>query len=280
MRTIHVNKIVEAVAELCIEANTFLAADIKEGITSASEKEVSPIGSAIFQNIEDNLNLAINKKIPICQDTGMAVVFVTIGQEVTIHGGSLSDAINDGVRKGYAEGYLRKSVVDDPLKRKNTDDNAPAVIHYDIVEGDRLHLLVMTKGFGSENTSALAMLKPSDGEEGVKKFILSTIEKGAPNACPPIVVGVGIGGTFEKAALMAKEVLKLPLSQKNPDPYYADMEADLIKRANQMGIGPMGLGGINTVLGLHIATYPTHIAGLPVAINICCYLNRHGEREL
>lgn len=280
MKEITVSQITNTVARLCIEANTHLTEDVLKGIEKADASEVSPNGRMILKTIMDNLKLADEEALPICQDTGMAVVFVTLGQDVHIVGGSLDDAINEGVRQGYTEGYLRKSVVADPLNRRNTEDNTPAVIHYNIVPGDTLTLKVMPKGFGSENTSAIKMLKPSDAKKGVMDFILEIIEKGAPNACAPIIVGVGIGGTFEKAALMAKEALSRPLEEHHPDPDYAEMEKQLLMAANQTGIGPMGLGGLATVLGVAINTYPTHIAGLPVAVNICCYVNRHAETEL
>ncbi|WP_090243011.1 fumarate hydratase [Eubacterium barkeri] len=280
MKEITVSQITNTVARLCIEANTHLTEDVLKGIGAADASEVSPNGRMILKTIRANLKLADTEALPICQDTGMAVVFITLGQDVHIVGGTLSDAIHAGVRKGYTEGYLRKSVVADPLDRRNTEDNTPAVIHYNIIPGDALTIKVMPKGFGSENTSAIKMLKPSDGKKGVMDFVLEVIEKGAPNACAPIIVGVGIGGTFEKAALMAKEALSRPLEAHHPDPEYAGMEEQLLMAANQTGIGPMGLGGLSTVLGVAINTYPTHIAGLPVAVNICCYVNRHAEAEL
>jgi fumarate hydratase subunit alpha len=275
MREIPVREITRMVAEMCIEANTRLSDDICEGIRKAKAIEKSPCGQAVLDSIDRNLRLADDADSPICQDTGMAVVFVTLGQDVAVTGGSLTDAINAGVRQGYEQGYLRKSVVSDPILRENTGDNTPAVIHYDVVPGDQMTIRVMPKGFGSENTSALKMLKPSDGAAGVERFILHTIEKGAPNACAPIIVGAGVGGTFEKAALMAKNALARPLGVHNPKKHFAQMEERLLVEANDLGIGPMGLGGLTTVLGVAIDDYPTHIAGLPVAVNICCYVNRH-----
>lgn len=280
MRTICAKTIEDTICDLCIEANERLESDLLNKINESAMRESSPIGKAVFDAIQRNLALAHQKELPICQDTGMAVVFATVGQDVHIEKGNLTDAINEGVRRGYTQGYLRKSVVADPLKRINTEDNTPAVIHYDIVPGENIILEVMPKGFGSENTSALKMLKPSDGVEGVEAFILETIEKGAPNACAPIVVGVGIGGTFEKAALIAKKALARPISEHNPQEDYAAMERRLLLKANNLGIGPMGLGGITTVLGIAIDTFPTHIAGLPVAVNICCYVDRHAKKIL
>ena len=280
MKKIDVKYIRDAVAEMCIEANTVLTDDILKEMEVALAREESPSAIAILETMIENFEVAEKKEIPICQDTGMAVIFVTMGQDLQIAGGSLEDAIQDGVEKGYREGYLRKSVVDDPFIRNNTDTNTPAIIHYKVVPGDDLHLKVMPKGFGSENTSALKMLKPSDGIKGVEEFVLETVEKGAPNACAPIIVGVGVGGTFEKAALLAKEALSRPIGVRNARQHIQGLEEILIERCNNLGIGPMGLGGINTVLSVNVDVFPTHIAGLPVAVNICCYVNRHVERTL
>ncbi|MDO4289552.1 MAG: fumarate hydratase [Eubacterium sp.] len=280
MREINVQKITDAVAEMCIEANINLTEDIQGAMALAMTREKSPNGQAILETMLENLEVAQKKQIPICQDTGMVVVFVTFGQDLTIVGGTLEDAIQQGVEKGYREGYLRKSVVDDPFTRTNTKTNTPAVIHYQVVGGDGLHIKLMPKGFGSENTSALKMLKPSDGIKGVEDFVVETVEKGAPNACAPTIIGVGVGGTFEKAAIMAKEALSRPLGQRSPKEHVRALEEILLERCNNLGVGPMGLGGITTVLGVNVETFPTHIAGLPVAVNICCYVNRHVEREL
>ena len=280
MKKIDVKYIRDAVAEMCIEANTVLTDDILKEMEVALAREESPSAIAILETMIENFEVAEKKEIPICQDTGMAVIFVTMGQDLQIAGGSLEDAIQDGVEKGYREGYLRKSVVDDPFIRNNTDTNTPAIIHYKVVPGDDLHLKVMPKGFGSENTSAMKMLKPSDGIKGVEEFVLETVEKGAPNACAPIIVGVGVGGTFEKAALLAKEALSRPIGVRNARQHIQGLEEILIERCNNLGIGPMGLGGINPVLSVNVDVFPTHIAGLPVAVNICCYVNRHVERTL
>ena len=280
MKKIDVKYIRDAVAEMCIEANTVLTDDILKEMEVALAREESPSAIAILETMIENFEVAEKKEIPICQDTGMAVIFVTMGQDLQIAGGSLEDAIQDGVEKGYREGYLRRSVVDDPFIRNNTDTNTPAIIHYKVVPGDDLHLKVMPKGFGSENTSAMKMLKPSDGIKGVEEFVLETVEKGAPNACAPIIVGVGVGGTFEKAALLAKEALSRPIGVRNARQHIQGLEEILIERCNNLGIGPMGLGGINTVLSVNVDVFPTHIAGLPVAVNICCYVNRHVERTL
>jgi len=280
LKKIDVKYIRDAVAEMCIEANTVLTDDILKEMEVALAREESPSAIAILETMIENFEVAEKKEIPICQDTGMAVIFVTMGQDLQIAGGSLEDAIQDGVEKGYREGYLRKSVVDDPFIRNNTDTNTPAIIHYKVVPGDDLHLKVMPKGFGSENTSAMKMLKPSDGIKGVEEFVLETVEKGAPNACAPIIVGVGVGGTFEKAALLAKEALSRPIGVRNARQHIQGLEEILIERCNNLGIGPMGLGGINTVLSVNVDVFPTHIAGLPVAVNICCYVNRHVERTL
>ncbi|RHP33866.1 fumarate hydratase [Lachnotalea sp. AF33-28] len=280
MRNIQVREITENIKEMCIEANYALSQDMKEKLDEAIRTEKSGLGRQILNQLDENLRIAQSDRIPICQDTGMAVVFLKVGQEVHFEGGSLAEAVNEGVRQGYSEGYLRKSVVGDPLIRENTRDNTPAVIHYDITEGDRVEITVAPKGFGSENMSRVFMLKPADGIEGVKRAVLSAIEDAGPNACPPMVVGVGIGGTFEKCALMAKKALIRDVSVHSEIPYIREMEEELKDKANLTGIGPGGLGGTTTVLAVNIETYPTHIAGLPVAVNICCHVNRHVNRIL
>lgn len=280
MRIVQVEDIISNIKEMCIEANHFLTEDMKKALAVGKETEKSPLGKQILNQLEENLVIAAEDMIPICQDTGMAVVFVEIGQEVRIEGGLLSDAINEGVRQGYTEGFLRKSVVKDPLERENTKDNTPAVIHYDIVAGDKIKITVAPKGFGSENMSRIFMLKPADGIEGVKNAILTAVEDAGPNACPPMVVGVGIGGTFEKCALMAKQALTRPVGKHSDIMYVKEMEEELLSKINKTGIGPGGLGGSTTALAVNINTYPTHIAGLPVAVNICCHVNRHCVREL
>lgn len=280
MRNIEVDKIIEVVKNLCIQANYFLNKDIRNAMENGVSTEQSPIGNEILKKLLLNADLAAEKQVAICQDTGMAVVFVTIGQEVHIVGGSLSEAINEGVRRGYRDGYLRKSVVGDPIERVNTGDNTPAVIHYDIVPGDIFKIEMAPKGFGSENMSALKMLKPSDGIEGVKAFILETVDKAGPNPCPPIVVGVGIGGTMEKASLLAKRALLRPIDRRSYIEYVKNLELEMLEKINQLGIGPAGLGGTNTALAVNVETYPTHIAGLPVAINISCHVTRHAEAVL
>lgn len=279
MRTINSADITAALKDMCIEANHYLTDDMKEALANACKSEKSPLGKQVLGQLEENLQIAGEDMIPICQDTGMAVVFVEIGQDVHIEG-NLSDAINEGVRQGYVDGYLRKSVVKDPLIRENTKDNTPAVIHYDIVPGDKLKLTIAPKGFGSENMSRVFMLKPADGEEGVKNAILTAVKDAGPNACPPMVVGVGIGGTFEKCALMAKKALTRPVNTHSDIEWVKDMEIEMLDKINKSGIGPGGLGGSTTALAVNINTYPTHIAGLPVAINICCHVNRHAVREL
>ncbi len=279
MREIDASKITDAVKEMCIEANHYLTEDMKKALNNAAEEERSPLGKQVLCQLQDNLRIAAEDMIPICQDTGMAVMFVEIGQDVHVSG-SLKDAINEGVRLGYTEGYLRKSVVRDPLDRVNTGDNTPAVIHYDIVQGDGLKLTLAPKGFGSENMSRVFMLKPADGEEGVKEAILTAVKDAGPNACPPMVVGVGIGGTFEKCALLAKKALTRSADSHSDIKWVADMESELLDKINKTGIGPGGLGGSTTALAVNIETYPTHIAGLPVAVNICCHVNRHSVREL
>ena len=280
MRTIHVNEITRNVKEMCIEANHYLTDDMKAALDQAAQKEKAPLGKPILNQLQENLEIAAKDMIPICQDTGMAVVFVELGQEVVLEGGLLTDAINEGVRQGYTEGFLRKSVVKDPLIRENTKDNTPAVIHYNIVAGDKIKITIAPKGFGSENMSRVFMLKPADGIEGVKNAILTAVKDAGPNACPPMVVGVGIGGTFEKCALMAKQALTRPVNQHSEIPYVKEMEEELLAKINQTGIGPGGLGGSTTALAVNIITYPTHIAGLPVAVNICCHVNRHCVREI
>ena len=280
MRTIHVNEITRNVKEMCIEANHYLTDDMKAALDQAAQKEKAPLGKQILNQLQENLEIAAKDMIPICQDTGMAVVFVELGQEVVLEGGLLTDAINEGVRQGYTEGFLRKSVVKDPLIRENTKDNTPAVIHYNIVAGDKIKITIAPKGFGSENMSRVFMLKPADGIEGVKNAILTAVKDAGPNACPPMVVGVGIGGTFEKCALMAKQALTRPVNQHSEIPYVKEMEEELLAKINQTGIGPGGLGGSTTALAVNIITYPTHIACLPFAVNICCHVNRHCVREI
>lgn len=280
MRTIKTDEIIENVKEMCIEANHYLTPDMEEALKAAAQSEKAPLGKQILGQLKENLEIAAEEMIPICQDTGMAVLFVEIGQEVHIEGGSLTEALQEGVRRGYTEGFLRKSVVKDPLIRENTKDNTPAVIHYDLVEGNGMKITVAPKGFGSENMSRIFMLKPADGEEGVKEAILMAVKDAGPNACPPMVVGVGIGGTFEKCALLAKKALTRPVNERSHIPYVKAMEEELLSRINQTGIGPGGLGGSTTALAVNINTYPTHIAGLPVAVNICCHVNRHCVRVL
>lgn len=280
IRTIHTDVIIQTIKEMCIEANHYLSPDMKEALESASHSEKSDLGRKILNQLEENLQIAGNEMIPICQDTGMAVFFMEIGQDVHFEGRNIEDAINEGVRQGYEEGYLRKSVVKDPIIRENTKDNTPAVIHYSIVPGDKVKITFAPKGFGSENMSRIFMLKPADGMEGVKKAILTAVEDAGPNACPPMVIGVGIGGTFEKCAILAKQALTRPAGENSPIPYVAEMEHELLEKINQTGIGPGGLGGTTTALAVHINTFPTHIAGLPVAINICCHVNRHSVREI
>lgn len=280
MRTIEATQITETIKEMCIEANHFLSEDMKDALWMAQKKEESSLGCQILEQLQENLDIAGKDMIPICQDTGMAVIFMEIGQDVHITGGSLEDAINEGVRRGYVEGFLRKSVVSDPLIRENTKDNTPAIIHYDIVSGDEIKITVAPKGFGSENMSRVFMLKPADGIEGVKEAILTAVKDAGPNACPPMVVGVGIGGTFEKCALMAKKALTRPVNEHSSIPYIKEMEEELLEKINNSGIGPGGLGGTTTAFAVNINTYPTHIAGLPVAVNICCHVNRHAVRVI
>ena len=280
MRTVKTKQITENIREMCIEANHFLTGDMTEALDRARESEKAPLGKQILQQLQENLQIAGEDMIPICQDTGMAVVFAEVGQDVHIEGGLLEDAIQEGVRRGYTEGFLRKSVVKDPLIRENTKDNTPAVIHYTITSGDKIRLTLAPKGFGSENMSRIFMLKPADGIEGVKNAILTAVKDAGPNACPPMVVGEGIGGTFEKCALMAKQALTRPVNEHSLIPYVKEMEEELLEKINKTGIGPGGLGGSTTALAVNINTFPTHIAGLPVAVNICCHVNRHAVREI
>lgn len=280
MRIIHTEEIISNIREMCIEANHMLTPDMQKALECAVTDEKSPIGQKVLGQLQDNLQIAQEDTIPICQDTGMAVVFLEIGQDVHFEGGSLTDAINEGVRQGYVDGYLRKSVVKDPLIRENTKDNTPAVIHYDLVPGDKVRITVAPKGFGSENMSRIFMLKPADGIEGVKNAILTAVKDAGPNACPPMVVGVGIGGTFEKCTLLAKKALTRPVDERSSIPYVKELEEEMLTTINRLGIGPGGLGGSTTALAVNINTYPTHIAGLPVAVNICCHVNRHCVREL
>lgn len=277
MKEIHVDRIIEAIKKLCIDTNYYLPDDVKSELESARKSETWPMAKDILDKIVENVEIAKEEKMPMCQDTGMACVFVELGQEVHIVGGNLGDAINEGVRQGYNEGYLRKSVVRDPIVRENTRDNTPAVIYYDLVPGDDLKITVAPKGFGSENMSRIKMLKPADGIEGVKDFIIETVKKAGPNPCPPMVIGVGIGGTFDRAAVLAKKALIRSLSKKNKDSFYANLEEELLYKINLLGIGPQGFGGKTTALAVNIETYPTHIAGLPVAVNINCHVTRHSE---
>ena len=279
-RSINVDKVTESIREMCIEANHFLTPDMKKRLDDAVSGEESSLGRQILEQLEENLSIAGRDMIPICQDTGMAVVFMEIGQDVHFEGGDLTEAVNEGVRQGYVEGYLRKSVVKDPLIRENTKDNTPAVLHIFIVPGDRVKITVAPKGFGSENMSRIFMLKPAEGIEGVKQAILTAVKDAGPNACPPMVVGVGIGGTFEKCALLAKQALTRDVSVSSDIPYVAELEKEMLEKINNLGIGPAGLGGRITALAVNINTYPTHIAGLPVAVNICCHVNRHAVRIL
>ena len=280
MRTIELEKITETIREMCIEANHFLTEDMKQALASAKENEKSALGKQILDQLQENLCIAGEDMIPICQDTGMAVIFMEIGQDVHFTGGSLEEAINEGVRRGYVDGFLRKSVVADPIIRENTKDNTPAVIHYEMVSGENVTITLAPKGFGSENMSRVFMLKPADGIEGVKEAILTAVKDAGPNACPPMVVGVGVGGTFEKCALLAKKALTRPVNEHSDIPYVKEMEEELLEKINNSGIGPGGLGGRTTAFAVNINTYPTHIAGLPVAVNICCHVNRHAVRVL
>ena len=280
MRTVNVSELTKSIKEMCIEANHYLSKDMETTLKCARETEASPLGKQILNQLSENLKIAADDMIPICQDTGMAVVFLEIGQDVHMEGGSVEDAVNEGVRLGYTEGFLRNSVVRDPIERVNTGDNTPAVIHYHIVPGEKVKITVAPKGFGSENMSRVFMLKPADGIEGVKEAILKAVSDAGPNACPPMVVGVGIGGTFEKCALMAKEALTRETGAHSEISYVKDLEEEMLAKINGLGIGPGGLGGTTTALAVHINTYPTHIAGLPVAVNICCHVNRHIVREV
>ena len=280
MRSVDVSIVTRNIKEMCIQANHFLSEDMDIAMKKAVETEEAPLGKQILTQLQENLKIAGEDMIPICQDTGMAVVFIEVGQEVHFEGGSLTDAINEGVRQGYVEGYLRKSVVGDPIIRENTKDNTPAVIHYNIVPGDKVKIKVAPKGFGSENMSRVFMLKPADGIEGVKNAILTAVQDAGPNACPPMVVGVGIGGTFEKCALMAKDALTREVGTHSDIQWVKDLEEEMLETINKLGIGPGGLGGTTTALAVNVNTYPTHIAGLPVGINICCHANRHIVREV
>lgn len=280
MRELDVKVITENIKEMCIEATHFLTKDMKNVLDDSVTKEESPLGKQILQQLQENLQIAGDEMIPICQDTGMAVVFIKVGQDVHFTGGNIEDAINEGVRQGYTEGYLRKSVVKDPIIRENTKDNTPAIIHYSIVEGNDVEITVAPKGFGSENMSRIFMLKPADGIDGVKNAILTAVKEAGPNACPPMVVGVGIGGTFEKCALLAKEALTRNINEQSKIPYVKELEEEMLEKINCLGIGPGGLGGRVTAFAVNIETYPTHIAGLPVAVNICCHVNRHSHRVI
>ena len=280
MRTLNVEEISKNIKEMCIEANHFLSKDMDIAMKNAVSTEKSPLGKKILSQLQDNLKIAGKDMIPICQDTGMAVVFLEIGQDVHFEGGNLEDAVNEGIRRGYVDGYLRKSVVKDPILRENTKDNTPGIIHYKIVPGDQVKIKVPPKGFGSENMSRVFMLKPADGIEGVKEAVLTAVKDAGPNACPPMVIGVGIGGTFEKCALMAKEALTREVGSHSDIPYVKELEEELLERINKIGIGPGGLGGSTTALAVNVNTYPTHIAGLPVAVNICCHVNRHVIRTI
>lgn len=280
MREVNVSIITDNIKEMCIEANHFLTDDMKNVFENAVKNEESALGKQVLGQLEENLKVAGEDMIPICQDTGMAVVFINVGQDVHLTGGDITDAINEGVRRGYVEGYLRKSVVKDPIYRENTKDNTPAVIHFNIVPGDKVDITVAPKGFGSENMSRVFMLKPADGIEGVKEAILTAVKDAGPNACPPMVVGVGIGGTFEKCAYLAKKALTRDLNEESPVEYVSNLEKEMLEKINKLGIGPGGLGGTQTALAINIETYPTHIAGLPVAVNICCHVNRHSHRVI
>ena len=280
IRTVKTEEITKNIKEMCIEANHYLSTDMDRAMKNAAESEKSELGKKILNQLQDNLKIAADEMIPICQDTGMAVVFLEVGQDVHFEGAAIEDAVNEGVRQGYKEGYLRKSVVGDPIIRENTKDNTPAVIHYSIVPGDKVKLTLAPKGFGSENTSRIFMLKPADGIEGVKNAILTAVREAGPNACPPMVIGVGIGGTFEKCAFLAKKALTRPVKEHSEIPYVRELEEEMLSKINRLGIGPGGLGGTTTALAVNINTYATHIAGLPVAVNICCHVNRHVMREV
>jgi fumarate hydratase subunit alpha len=280
IRTVETNLIIENIKERCIEANHYLSGDMDAAMKQAVETEKSELGKKILGQLQENLKIADEEMIPICQDTGMAVIFLEVGQDVHFEGMAIEDAVNEGVRQGYTEGFLRKSVVKDPLIRENTNDNTPAVIHYSIVPGSKVKITMAPKGFGSENMSRVFMLKPADGIEGVKNSILTAVRDAGPNACPPMVVGVGVGGTFEKCAILAKKALTRPVNEHSDIPYVKEMEIEMLDKINKLGIGPGGLGGTTTALAVNINTYPTHIAGLPVAVNICCHVNRHVVREI
>ena len=280
VRSVNVELLTQNIKEMCIQANHYLAPDMDKAMKDAHEKETKPLAKQMLGQLLENLEIAGEDMIPICQDTGMAVVFLKIGQDVHFEGGSVEDAVNEGVRQGYQEGYLRKSVVGDPLLRVNTKDNTPAIIHYELVPGDRVEILVAPKGFGSENMSKIHMLKPADGVEGVKEAIVNTVREAGPNACPPVVVGVGIGGTFEKAAILAKKALTREIGTHSELPHIKELEEELLAKINEIGLGPAGLGGDTTALAVNINTYATHIAGLPVAVNICCHVNRHIARTI
>ncbi len=280
IRNVHTDEIISNVKEMCIEANHYLSPDMDQAMKAAVDTEKSELGKKILCQLQENLKIADEEMIPICQDTGMAVIFIEVGQDVHFEGMPIEEAINEGVRQGYTEGFLRKSVVGDPLIRENTKDNTPAIIHYSIVPGDKVKITMAPKGFGSENMSRVFMLKPADGIEGVKNAILTAVKDAGPNACPPMVVGVGVGGTFEKCAILAKKALTRPVGEHSKIPYVKDMEIEMLEKINKLGIGPGGLGGTTTALAVNINTYATHIAGLPVAINICCHVNRHVVREL
>ena len=280
IRTVHVEEITKNIKEMCIEANHYLSEDMDAAMKQAVETEKAPLGKQILTQLQENLQIAAKDMIPICQDTGMAVIFLEVGQDVHFEGMAVEDAVNEGVRQGYTEGYLRKSVVGDPIIRENTKDNTPAVIHYSIVPGDKVIITMAPKGFGSENMSRVFMLKPADGIEGVKNAILTAVKDAGPNACPPMVVGVGIGGTFEKCAILAKKALTRPVGEHSTIPYVKELEEEMLEKINRLGIGPGGLGGSTTALAVNVNTYATHIAGLPVAVNICCHVNRHVVREV
>lgn len=275
MREVYCREITETIKNMCIKAAHFLSGDMEKALAQAVCDEKSELGKQVLHSLEENLEVAVHDMIPICQDTGMAVVFIEIGQEVHIAGGKLSDAVNEGIRQGYTEGYLRKSVVSDPIERVNTKDNTPAIIHYEIIEGDKIKITLAPKGFGSENMSRVIMLKPADGIEGVKKAVIETVDAAGPNACPPLVIGIGLGGDFEKCTIMAKHALTRPVGEHSDIPYVKALEKELLEKINRLGIGPGGLGGTVTALAVHVETYPTHIAGLPLAVNICCHVNRH-----
>lgn len=280
MRTINVEKVTETVKEMCIEATHFLSPDMEKALNNSYENEQSPLGKQIIGQLKENLSIAGEDMIPICQDTGMAIIFIKIGQDVHFEGGNLEAAINEGVRRGYVDGFLRKSVVSDPIIRENTKDNTPAVIYYELVDGEKVDITFAPKGFGSENMSKIYMLKPADGIEGVKEAILNTVKEAGPNACPPMVVGVCIGGTFDKCAVLSKKALTREVGKHSDIPYVRDLEIEMLEKINSLGIGPGGLGGTQTAFAVNIETYPTHIAGMPVAVNICCHVNRHSHRVI